>query len=111
MSLSFSFAWKSLISSAGTRPSYSFGPRVHPPNLNGTANVLAAVCSDPSVHEPDLMPIFRCSGCSKERVQILRQTWQLVDSKLQDHPLPAVRDCLFIIFVAALNSERTRHVA
>jgi hypothetical protein len=104
------------------------------------ANSLAAAISEPALYKlltfrvPNLMSFFRCLGRTKVSVQV----WSFVceyfvtkmhfygeellashlTPKLEDHPLLAVSDCLFIIFAATLHNggrssirnPRTRHV-
>jgi hypothetical protein len=72
-------------------------------------------------HVPHLMSIFFPLGrLSKESVQVRGLFWMFVTSlffysemlaplptsKLEDHPLSAVRDCFFNIFAAALHKWR-----
>jgi hypothetical protein len=66
--------------------------------------------------------IFHCLGRAKESVQVRGALKHFVTikncygeglsaprptTKLEDHPLSAVRDCLFSIFVATLHTRRT----
>jgi hypothetical protein len=78
------------------------------------------------------MSLFRCFGCTKVSVQVRGSCNRFVTGyvlygeqllaprptpKLEDHPLSAVRDCLFDVFAAALliggrssnRNPRTRH--
>jgi hypothetical protein len=70
---------------------------------------------------PNLMSFFQCLGRSKESVQVRGALKHFVTKnfygeelsaprqtpKLEDHPLSAVRDCLFNIFAATLRTRRT----
>ena len=80
---------------------------------------------------PNLMSLFRCLDRTGASVQVrgsckhfitgyvftMRSCYHLAQPKLEDHPLSAVRDCLFNIFAATLHIEgnssirklRTRH--
>ena len=101
---------------------------------------LAAAVSEPALyrllkfHVPNLMSLFRCLGRTNVSVQVRgfvceyfvksyvstgRSRYHLAQTpKLEEHPLSAVRDCLFNIFAATLHTGgrssirnlRTRHV-
>ena len=88
------------------------------------ANSLTTVVIDPDLyrlvmfHVPNLISLFYCLGCTEESGQVRGFcVWFAtclsfcVDEllaprptpKLEDHPLPAVRDCLFSTFAATLK--------
>jgi hypothetical protein len=88
------------------------------------ANSLTTVISDPDLyrlltfHVPNLMFLVRCLSCTKESVQVrgfvicfvTRQFEELLALRptpnLEDHPLSAVRDCLFNVFATTLHIRR-----
>ena len=93
------------------------------------ANYLTNVVSDPDLyrlltfHRPNLISIFHFSGrtegsvrfwgfCDCNVVKVLR--WEVVaprpTPKLEDHPLSAVRDCLFSIFISTVFRSPRRAV-
>ena len=101
-------------------------------------NSLAAVVSESSLYSlltfqvPNLMPLLHCLFCTKVSVPVQGTCLCFVTMpvfygeelsvprpipKLEDHPLYAVRDCLFNIFAATLHivgrssicDQRTRH--
>jgi len=87
------------------------------------ANSLAAAVSEPALYGlltlqvPNLMSLLRCLVRTKVLVQVqgflcekLRNKFFYGEllaprptSKLEDHPLPAARDCLFNIFAATVH--------
>jgi hypothetical protein len=89
-------------------------------------NSLAAAISEPALYRlvtlrvPNLMSLFRCLGHTKVSAQIRGFVCEYFitkvrfygaellaprpTSKLEDHPLSVVRDCLFNIFAAALHT-------
>jgi len=92
-------------------------------NLN-LANSQAAAVSEPTLyriltfHVPNLMSLLHCLRRTKVSVQAqstcicfvtrpvfkVRNCWHLAQPpKLEDHPLSALRDCLFNIFAATLH--------
>jgi len=83
-------------------------------------NYLATVVSDPGVYSlltfqaPNLMSLFHCLGCTKGSVQV-KDNYNMVTvhseellalhpTKLEDHPLSVVCECLFHIFAANLHN-------
>ena len=86
-------------------------------------NSLAAVVSEPALyilltfHVSNLMPLFRCLGRTKVSVQVRGLLYECFVTRYfysevllaprptpkLDHPLSAVRDCLFNIFSATIH--------
>ena len=107
-------------------------PTSHFLKIHLLANYVAAAVNQPAIyrlptfHLPNLMSHFRCFGCTTVSVQVRGRCSCFYGEellalrpipKLEDHPLSAVRDCLFNIFAATLHiggrssirNRRTRH--
>jgi hypothetical protein len=119
----FAFPYKNVKSAAGSVPPLSHPTSCTPTKSNSYfANSLDSVFNEPDVYRlltskvPNLTSTSRCFGRSKVRepVQCFVTCWCFamgscsppLNPKLEDHPLSAVRDCLFSFSAATLHIWR-----